>query len=99
MCVDCGCSDQAKATMTNIKIGSVVDLATGLATLAQGDHRHGPNDHHEHGHEHGHPHHDHGHSHNQHEHGNHTVTPHSAHKHGNTHNPQPPHLPTKNKQS
>jgi len=83
MCVDCGCSDQAKATMTNINTGSVVDLATGLATLAQGDHRHGPNDHHEHGHEHGHHHHDHGHSHDAHDHGHQHDHPHGDHNHGN----------------
>lgn len=75
MCVDCGCSDQAKATMTNINTGSVVDLATGLATPAQGDHRHGPNDHHEHGHHH----HDHGHSHDAHDHS------HDGHDHGHQH--------------
>src|SRR3546814_18556671 len=69
--------------MTNIKIGSVVDLATGLATLAQGDHRHGPNDHHEHGHEHGHHHHDHGHSHDAHDHGHQHDHPHGDHNHGN----------------
>ncbi|MFA5988808.1 MAG: hydrogenase nickel incorporation protein HypB [Sphingomonas sp.] len=61
--------------MTNINTGSVVDLATGLATPAQGDHRHGPNDHHEHGHHH----HDHGHSHDAHDHS------HDGHDHGHQH--------------
>lgn len=62
MCVDCGCSDGAKATITNVKTGKVSELwrnvvgqlhDAGILDDHSRDHDH------DHGHAHGHPHHHH----------------------------------------
>ena len=56
MCVTCGCSDNAKATVTNLDSGKVV-------TIPADDHEHSHEHDHEHDHAHEHPHsHDHDHS-------------------------------------
>ena len=74
MCVDCGCSDGAKATVTNIKTGKVTELWRSIVTHLHEaghihdhsldhthDHSHGPGGHsHDHNHDHTH---DHSHSH------------------------------------
>lgn len=71
MCVTCGCSDNAKATVTNLDSGKVV-------TIPADDHEHS----HEHDHAHEHPHshdHEHDHSHNH----DHDHSP--AHTHAGMH--------------
>lgn len=62
MCETCGCSDDAKTTITDLKTGQAI-------ALPADDHDH---DHHDHDH-HDHSHHDHDHNH-QHSHGEHTHT-------------------------
>jgi len=77
MCVTCGCSDNAKATVTNLDSGKVV-------TIPADDHEHS----HEHDHAHEHPHshdHEHDHSHN-HDHDHDHDHDHSpAHTHAGMH--------------
>lgn len=71
MCVTCGCSDNAKATVTNLDSGKVV-------TIPADDHEHS----HEHDHAHEHPHsHDHEHDHSH----NHDHDHSSAHTHAGMH--------------
>src|ERR1700682_5665480 len=63
MCETCGCSDGAKASLTDLQSGETVALSD---THEHGhshsephhhhDHGHGPHDGHTHSHEHGHPH-------------------------------------------
>ncbi|SFE11854.1 Hydrogenase nickel incorporation protein HypB [Roseivivax sediminis] len=62
MCIDCGCSDGATATMTNVKSGEISDIrhdAGGRLHDSAHQHSHG----HDHDHHHGHHHHGHTHSH------------------------------------
>ena len=62
MCIDCGCSDGATATMTNVKSGEISDVrhdAGGRLHDSAHQHSHG----HDHDHHHGHHHHGHTHSH------------------------------------
>ena len=74
MCVDCGCSDGAKATVTNVKTGKVSEIWRNMVAHLhdqgyieeRGQHSHGADGHHhDHDHHHGHSHsndhsHDHG---------------------------------------
>lgn len=60
MCVDCGCSDDAKATITNIKTGKVSELWRNIV-----GHLHDAGHIHSHAHDHAHPHED-GHDHHHH---------------------------------
>lgn len=65
MCIDCGCSDGATATMTNVKTGEISDIRRN----ARGEH-HAGGHRHSHDHELGHGHHHHGHAHSHvHDHG------------------------------
>ena len=62
MCIDCGCSDGATATMTNVKSGEISDIrhdAGGRLHDSAHQHSHG----HDHDRHHGHHHHGHTHSH------------------------------------
>tara|TARA_R110002096_G_scaffold245529_1_gene437760 strand:+ start:1213 stop:2169 length:957 start_codon:yes stop_codon:yes gene_type:complete len=85
MCTTCGCSDDAKTTVTNLESGSV-------STISEHDHTHDHNHDHEHPHDHTHSHdhsHDHGHSH-DHEHPHdhthsHDHSPDHAHNHAQAH--------------
>ncbi len=73
MCLTCGCSDNAKATVTDLDTGKIVEIE---AHDHSHSHEHGHS--HSHGHEHGHDHHhDHSHTHN-HDHS-------SAHTHAGMH--------------
>ncbi len=70
MCADCGCSDGAKATVTNVKTGKVTELWRSIVThlheaghihdhslYQSDDNSHGPGGHsHDHTHDHGHSH-------------------------------------------
>ena len=83
MCTTCGCSDDAKTTVTNLESGSV-------STISEHDHAHShdhehPHDHtHSHDHPHGHAHsHDHEHPH-DHTH-SHDHSPDHAHSHAQAH--------------
>lgn len=87
MCVDCGCSDGAKATMTNMASGRVKELAiAGHAHDHDHDHHHHHDGHHhDHSHHHGHDHdhshdhdHPHGHGHDHHHHHDHGEHPHGS---------------------
>lgn len=65
MCVDCGCSNGAKATVTNIKPGKVSELWRNIVGHLHDaghihDHARDHGDDHDHGHGHGHGHHHHG---------------------------------------
>lgn len=65
MCVDCGCSNGAKATVTNIKTGKVSELWRNIVGHLHDaghlhDHARDHGDGHDHGHGHGHGHHHHG---------------------------------------
>ena len=64
MCVDCGCSEGAKATVTNVKTGKVSELWRNIVThLHDAGHIHDHARDHDHSHDHGHGHHDHAHGH------------------------------------
>lgn len=64
MCVDCGCSEGAKATVTNVKTGKVSELWRNIVThLHDAGHIHDHARDHDHSHDHGHDHHDHTHGH------------------------------------
>lgn len=84
MCVDCGCSDGSKPTMTSVKPGKVNEIWRNIiGHLHDAGHIHDPSRAHVHSHEHGshghthdHPHH-HGHSHDHHHHGEHHHHDHS----------------------
>ena len=79
MCTDCGCSDGAKATITNIKTGKVSELWRNIVS-----HLHEAGHIHDHARDHDHPHsHDHSHGHGHHHHGDHDH----AHPHAHNHEP------------
>jgi hydrogenase nickel incorporation protein HypB len=71
MCADCGCSDGAKATVTNVRTGKVTELWRSLVThLHDAGHIHDHSLDHTHGHTHGPGGHNHDHTHNHtHDHG------------------------------
>ncbi len=73
MCTTCGCSDNAKATVTDMQTGKTVEMAH----ESHGAHGH----HHDHDHSHDHHSHDHPHEHHSHDH-DHAHT--HAHMHGTT---------------
>ncbi|PCI21774.1 MAG: hydrogenase accessory protein HypB [Piscirickettsiaceae bacterium] len=78
MCVTCGCSDNAKATITNLDTGNVV-------LLEADDHGHSHDHSHDHDHDHEHSHDDHAHDHEHpHDH-SHSHEQSSAHTHANMH--------------
>lgn len=82
MCVDCGCSDDAKATITNIKTGKVSELWRNIV-----GHLHDAGHIHDHSRIHTHPH-DHGNDGHHHHHGDghsHTHDDGHSHSHGNGH--------------
>ena len=83
MCVDCGCSEGAKATVTTIKTGKVSELwrnIVGHLHDAGHIHDHSRDHEHDHQHSHGHEHgHDHGHKHDHH---------HNHGPHAHTHEPR-----------
>ena len=86
MCTTCGCSDDAKTTVTNLESGLV-------STISGHDHAHGHNHEHPHDHTHTHDHehpHDHKHSHDHehphdHKHSNDHEHPHHDHTHSHGH--------------
>jgi hydrogenase nickel incorporation protein HypB len=77
MCVTCGCSDNAKATVTDLDTGKVV-------AVAAHDHDHSHEHDHHHTHDHNHEHHAHDHDH-SHEHHTHTHGHPHAHGHSPSH--------------
>jgi hydrogenase nickel incorporation protein HypB len=77
MCVTCGCSDNAKATVTDLDTGKVV-------AVAAHDHDHSHEHDHHHTHDHNHEHHAHDHDH-SHEHHTHTHDHPHAHGHSPSH--------------
>ncbi|MEQ1651726.1 MAG: hydrogenase nickel incorporation protein HypB [Hyphomicrobium sp.] len=82
MCVDCGCSDGAKATVTNMKTGKVSELWRNIV-----GHLHDAGHIHDHTRDHVHPH-DHGHDGHHHHHGDghsHSHDDEHSHSHGNGH--------------
>jgi hydrogenase nickel incorporation protein HypB len=80
MCVTCGCSDNAKATVTDLDTGKVV-------TVTADDHSHN----HEHEHDHHHTHdHEHSHEHHAHDH-NHDHSHDHDHDHDHSHDHSPAH--------
>lgn len=80
MCVDCGCSGESKATITNIKTGKVNELWRNIVShLHEAGHIHDHSRVHDHSHDHSHDHtHDHSHGHHEHTHGSHGH----SHNHG-----------------
>lgn len=102
MCVDCGCSGDGKATVTDMKSGKVSEIWRGVLGRLQEagyiedrrqtrdhDHHHHDHDHHHHDHSHPHHHHHDGHSH-SHDHDHPHTHGHShthAHDHSHQHGP------------
>jgi len=95
MCETCGCSDDAKATVTDLKTGEAIAVPADDQKQHDHDHHHdqGHHDHHHHDHDDGHVHHhDNGHTHDpdlahvEHSHDGHT---HDGHSHAHGHDAVP----------
>ena len=86
MCTTCGCSDDARATVTNLETGETVAMEHDHHHhdhTHEGHHHHGHQ--HDHSHSHEHDHHHHGHSHDGHHHHDHDHTHPHAHTHAGMH--------------